>query len=288
MRTAIVIGSGQMGTAISELLDPNQIKLLGFGDNDTNKWTDPADNDAANLPIMPVEKAIALDPDMVVIGVLDEERSEAICSQIIDLGFNKEIVYLKDLYNLFDIRSGTIRLVAERIIEQQVPGAIAELGVYKGDTAWQLNTLFPDRTLYLFDTFEGFDSADTEIENNRQYSMAKEKDFSDTDVDSILKRIPYPNNVIVKKGYFPETTTGLDDEKYAFVSLDADLYAPTLAGLEYFYPRISPGGIIVLHDYGNSRFKGVKEAVDAYETDHGKLLLVPVIDLHRSCIVLHP
>jgi O-methyltransferase len=57
-------------------------------------------------------------------------------------------------------RMMTIRLASERIMHRQVPGAIAELGVYKGEMAAVLNRLFPDRKLYLFDTFEGFSEND--------------------------------------------------------------------------------------------------------------------------------
>ncbi|MEI3169120.1 MAG: TylF/MycF/NovP-related O-methyltransferase [Lachnospiraceae bacterium] len=56
--------------------------------------------------------------------------------------------------------------MANRIKEQDIPGSIAELGVYRGDIAWQLNALFPERELLLFDTFQGFDAKDVKTEKN--------------------------------------------------------------------------------------------------------------------------
>jgi len=59
------------------------------------------------------------------------------------------------------------------------------------------------------------------------------------------------NNIIIRKGYFPETAKGLESEMFSFVMLDLDLYKPTLAGLEFFYPRVKAGGYIFAHDYNS-------------------------------------
>jgi O-methyltransferase len=67
----------------------------------------------------------------------------------------------------------------------------------------------------------------------------------------------------VREGIFPETATGLEDETFAFVHLDADLYQSTLDGLNFFYPRLSPGGCIIVHDY-NHNWEGVTKAVDEF------------------------
>ncbi|MBO6178027.1 MAG: hypothetical protein J6O04_02490 [Selenomonadaceae bacterium] len=66
-------------------------------------------------------------------------------------------------------------------------------------------------------------------------------------------------------GVFPDTIQDSDKkEKYAFVSLDPDLYAPILAGLEYFVPRLVPGGEIFVHDYFSAEDPGVKRAVSEF------------------------
>ena len=93
---------------------------------------------------------------------------------------------------------------------------------------------------------------------------------------------------MIRKGFFPETTKGLEENRYQFVSLDADLYSPILAGLEYFYPRMCRGGVILLHDYNNARFQGAKLAVKHYEQSNGSLLLIPLSDLHGSAVIIHP
>ncbi len=54
----------------------------------------------------------------------------------------------------------------------------------------------------------------------------------------------------------------LPERRFSFVHLDVDLYESTLAGLEYFYPRLIPGGVILSHDY--SILAGVKKAFEDF------------------------
>jgi len=65
---------------------------------------------------------------------------------------------------------------------------------------------------------------------------------------------PHPEKIVIRQGYFPETAVGMPEEQYALVSLDADLYQPMYEGLQYFYPRMSPGGYIILHDYNSKQY----------------------------------
>ena len=71
----------------------------------------------------------------------------------------------------------------------------------------------------------------------------------DTSEEYVRERFKEMPNVIVKKGIFPDTTLGLENNKYCLVSLDCDLYQPILDGWRYFYPRMSPGGYVFLHDH---------------------------------------
>lgn len=284
MKTIIILGAGQFGRAARLLLNTGRLQLLAYGDNNPALWNTVLDG----VLVCSVEQAVSMSPDLLMIGVTDQARTDALRRQALQAGFRGSFLLLGDLYAQFDIRSATMLRLAERILQKQVPGAAAELGVYKGDLAWKLNALFPDRPLYLFDTFEGFDARDIAAETSSGYSRAAEGDFADTSAEAVLARLPHPERAILRKGFFPETAAGLSDVRYAFVSLDADLYAPILAGLEYFYPRLNPGGIILLHDYNNGRFKGAKQAVADYEAAHQSLPLVPLCDLHGTAVILRP
>ena len=160
------------------------------------------------------------------------------------------------------IRCSTLELCSEEILSNKVEGNVAELGVYKGDFAKKLNQLFPDRKLYLFDTFQGFEHKDIDVEKANNFSDGTQ-DFSDTSVDLVLNKMLYPNNCIVKKGFFPETAVDVSD-KFCFVSLDADLYEPIYQGLKFFYDKLERGGYIFVHDYNNDNYTGAKEAVQKF------------------------
>jgi O-methyltransferase len=156
------------------------------------------------------------------------------------------------------IRYAMIALAINRIAQENIAGDFAELGVYRGDTSRVIHHFAPTRTLYLFDTFEGFSEKD-------EQNASADKRFNDTNVELVKANIGDVTNVVIKKGYFPETATGLEDKRFAFVMLDADKYAPTLAGLEFFYSRMSHGGYIFLHDYNSPESEwGVSRALNLF------------------------
>jgi O-methyltransferase len=180
------------------------------------------------------------------------------------------------------IRLSSFDLIVDEIEKNNVPGDVAEVGVYKGDFAVVMNGAFPGRKLYLFDTFEGFDASDKETERGLG-SKGYGRDFSDTSVEEVLKLMPGPDRCIVRKGFFPQTAAGLEDTRFSFVSIDTDLYAPVLAGLEFFYPRLSPGGYIFVHDYNNDLFPGAKLAVREF-CSKNTASFVPITDRYGTAV----
>jgi O-methyltransferase len=153
-------------------------------------------------------------------------------------------------------------LQVERLKKQKVKGCFAELGVYKGVSARMLHLMDPVRCFYLFDTFEGFPPKDLEEETGKAATYTPQN-FGDTSIAKARLYINGNQNIAFYPGYFPETTKGLENEVFSLVNMDADLYNPTRAGLEFFYPRLSPGGVILVHDY-NPDWPGIVKAVDEF------------------------
>ncbi len=149
----------------------------------------------------------------------------------------------------------------ERLRRNQVPGAFAELGVYKGDSARVLHHMDPDRPFHLFDTFGGFSPRDLAGESGEAATYTPQH-FADTSTQSVIDRIGGNANIHLHPGHFPGSAAGFR-EPLALVNLDADLEKPTRAGLEFFYPLLSPGGVILVHDY-NDKWPGVMKAVDEF------------------------
>jgi O-methyltransferase len=185
-----------------------------------------------------------------------------------------------------EARLSALKNVAKIIIEQKIEGEIAELGVYRGDFAQHINKVFPQRKLYLFDTFDGFSINDIkkDIEMGNSIKLMDQKyNFTDTSEEFVMSKMDHPENCIVKKGYFPTTLEDLD-ENFAFVSLDADLYVPMLEGLKYFYQHLNKGGYIFVHDFFSDFFCGTKKAVLEYN-DMENIKYVPLGDNSSICIV---
>ncbi len=140
-----------------------------------------------------------------------------------------------------------------------LPGAMAEVGVFQGSSARMICEAKGDKELHLFDTFEGLpesSAADKSVHRVGQYLVTLES------VQEFLQGYP---NVHFHKGLFPDSAVDVPDQKYAFVHLDVDLYESTLAGLDYFYPKMIPGGVILSHDY--SILAGVKQAFTEFLAD---------------------
>ena len=113
----------------------------------------------------------------------------------------------------------------------------------------------------MFDTFSGFDERDVQSEKTVTGLQTQQSHFADTNVQIVLKNIaPQNEHVRVFPGYFPESVPpALRERRFAFVHLDADLYEPILAGLEFFYERMVPGGFILVHDFNS--WPGSRRAV---------------------------
>lgn len=184
------------------------------------------------------------------------------------------------------VRAATLELLSREVHELAVPGAVAELGVNRGDFAALVSHHFPDRALHLFDTFEGFDPRDMDVDRTRRY-RSEFNDFSDTSVSLVLARLPHPERAHVHAGWFPETAGPCAQECFCFVSLDVDLFQPTYEGLRFFYPRLAPGGSILVHDYNNEGHRGAKEAVRAFAREMG-VATAPIPDSGGSVVITKP
>ena len=129
---------------------------------------------------------------------------------------------------------------------------MAELGVFQGSSAQIICEAKKSRPLYLFDTFAGMPDPgpnETDFLKKGQFAAGLPR------VKNLLRGY---DNVTFCPGEFPKSAASLPPARFSFVHLDADLYSSTLAGLEYFYPRMLPGGIIITHDY--STLPGVARA----------------------------
>jgi Macrocin-O-methyltransferase (TylF) len=167
----------------------------------------------------------------------------------------------------------TICLNVAQVLSEGVQGDFVELGVYKGNSASLLAAFArrENRQVFLFDTFGGFDQRDFQgVDSDRSVL------FADTSVAGVQKLVG-TDNVTYVQGFFPESTIKIRmPERVSVAHIDCDLYQPMKAGLELFYPRLSPGGLMLLHDYTSGHWPGVQQAIDEFfDKTVEKPVLVP-------------
>jgi len=149
-----------------------------------------------------------------------------------------------------------------QLLNEGIDGDFAELGVWKGNSAAILAAFAAEsgKKLFLFDTFAGFDRRDL-IGDDKD----KNEGFQDTSIDFVREAVGRDEVTTYVKGYFPDSITPeIADRSFALVHLDCDLYAPMKAALEFFYPRMAKGGMLILHDYSSGCWPGGTRAIDEF------------------------
>ena len=154
-----------------------------------------------------------------------------------------------------------------------VPGAVAEIGAYRGGSSWFIASALRqvcgvEVPLHVFDTFTGHPAAAVGEEDPHQEAGK----FAKTSLDEVRALLSTFELVRIHPGDVLETMTELPEQQYRLVHIDTDLYRPTLACLDYFAPRLSSGGVIVIDDYESKKCPGVPKAVAEFMArDHDRL-----------------
>jgi hypothetical protein len=154
-------------------------------------------------------------------------------------------------------------LNVRKVLEGGVPGDVVELGVYKGNSAFVLARMArtAGRKTFLYDTFQGFDSRDF-----KGTDAGRAVEFKDTSLEAV-KQLVGCEGVQFVQGYFPESAADACPEVIAVAHIDCDLEEPMRAGLAMFYPRLAPGGLLILHDYASGFWPGATKAIDEFFAD---------------------
>jgi len=195
--------------------------------------------------------------------------------------------WLKGNYenNIGDVtRFFFLNLCIDYLLEENISGNVAEVGVYKGNSAFLLAKYaqHPNvkSTCYLFDTFEGFDTRDI-----KELDVDVDKtQFQDTSIEYVKKNVG-TNNVVYVKGYFPESLTHVGEiDSFSLVHIDCDLEKPIADSLHYFYPRLKKGGFLIMHDHSSFHWPGAKRTIDSF-FDNKPESIIPIPDKSGTCVV---
>lgn len=163
--------------------------------------------------------------------------------------------------------------------QSKLEGDMAEVGVYQGGSAKIICEAKEKTKLHLFDTFSGLPPV-SDKDTHFGTTIWKENEFGNTSDESVKRYLSKYENVFLYKGRFPDTSDPIKDVKFSFVHLDVDLYRSTRDCLEFFYPRLVRGGIILTHDYHSN---GVQTAFKEYFYNKK----IPLVELTGSqCMIV--
>ncbi|TKX28194.1 methyltransferase [Campylobacter sp. MIT 12-5580] len=282
MKKVVIYGSAQLGIQIAWHVSFDS-EIICFIDSDPRKHS--CNNNGLGLKIYNrdyliygPEKLKELEFDKVFIGTEIPIYIDQIIEVLKSMNINEDKIDLSLTFIPYYARLNFIKTLSDNFKTNNIQGAVAELGVFRGDTAKHINKFFKDSIFYLLDTFEGFDARDCENEKKQGFSKADSSDFSLTSLELVKAKMPHLENCRFIKGYFPESAEQIpSDEEFCFVNIDVDLYQPILAGLEYFYPRLVRGGIILVHDYFHPYYTGTQKAVNEFGKKY-KLKFYPIGD----------
>lgn len=271
MEKAIIFGASLTGQKLYEQLK-EKYECICFVDNDSSKQGTLC----KGLRVIPPEQIMKMDYDIIVIASLPGFFE--IKTQLKGLGVQEKTIQDQYVKQSAEARIRFLKQYSKIAQDKNLDGAVAELGVYRGEFAKEINKVFPDKKMYMFDTFEGFETDDILYEKQMNLSSHSEGHFGNTSIELVMEKMQTPENCVIRKGYFPDSLDEQDfSETFCFVSIDCDLYLPAIKGLEFFYPRLEKGGLICIHDYFADTFLGIKKAVDEF-CDNNNVSIMPVGD----------
>lgn len=180
-----------------------------------------------------------------------------------------------------DERISAMVRAARYVAEARVPGDVVECGVWRGGSTMAAAIMLlkrgvRDRSLHLFDTFEGM-TAPTDVDVDYEGCPAEPRFSSQRtgpnasawcyasleEVEANLLSTGYPaDRLHFVKGRVEDTLPAHAPSEIAILRLDTDWYESTLHELRHLYPRLAVGGVLIVDDYGH--WEGCRKATDEY------------------------
>lgn len=182
-------------------------------------------------------------------------------------------------------RLDNIQRCIETIVETNVPGDLMETGVWRGGAGIFMRAVLKrlgagDRKVWLADSFDGMPAptpTDLALDAHADHTADRQLAVSLEQVQANFRRFDLLDEQVgFIKGWFADTLPNAPVVKLALLRLDGDLYESTRVALESLYPRVSPGGFVIVDDFGD--WAGCRKAVEDYRAKHGIAAEIQPID----------
>lgn len=199
--------------------------------------------------------------------------------------------------------TSTERVLALRNAVRYIAGAgidgdICECGVWRGGSMMVVARTLVElgdlkRGLYMFDTFTRppdagpRDGPGDQAELDEALTNPGYAYLPVSDIRRRLLEIGYPEDKLhFVEGLVEDTIPEQAPEKLALLRLDTDYYSSTAHEMKHLYPRVAPGGVVIIDDYG--QFVGARDAVDEYFQESGEQVLMHRIDFTGRLVIVPP
>jgi hypothetical protein len=256
------------------------------------------------VPAVPVARATDPAADFRETALRQSPLRERLYADFSD---DERSIYLASWLNLCGSPESIVTLVraVAHVLDRDIPGALVECGVFMGGNIEVMIRALQsrgagDRDIYLYDTFAGMpkpsDRDDHSLGGVAKASWeahrteadgVKGSDWMKAGVDLVRQRIDplgYPDRHLhFVKGMVEDTIPAVVPDRIAILRLDTDFYSSTKHELEHLYPRLSPGGILIIDDYG--AFPGSRMATDEYAAEHRLDWFLHRVDAHVRLVV---
>jgi O-methyltransferase len=149
-----------------------------------------------------------------------------------------------------------------------VPGALVDCGVWNGGSTVLMSAGAPGREVWAFDSFQGLREPG-ELDGPASLGHVGDCLGSEERLREAFRLYADPARLNVRKGWFEDTLPAAAKEidSVAVLHCDGDWYDSVLLTLETFYPQVSPGGFVVIDDYGH--WVGARDATDEFRRRRG-------------------
>ena len=173
-------------------------------------------------------------------------------------------------------RLENVEFCVNEVLKNNIEGDFIETGVWKGGTCIFVAALFKvyeatDRKVWVADSFQGLPEPDVEKypddEGDDLYTIEQLRVSLDQVKDNFKRFNVLDDNVQFLKGWFKDTLPTAPIDKLSIIRLDGDMYESTMDGLVNLYHKLSPGGFIIIDDYG--AIEACKKAVHDFRDEHG-------------------
>lgn len=155
-------------------------------------------------------------------------------------------------------RMDNLRLAVSSVVENGVPGDMVETGVWRGGACIYMRAILKsygatDRTVWVCDSFEGLPKPDAAYVADKDDMLYKAADVLAISKEQVANNFRIygllDDQVSFLKGWFKDTLPTAPIDQIAVLRLDGDMYQSTMDALQALYPKVSPGGYVIIDDY---------------------------------------